>query len=70
MKVRELNREQLNELKQFYYLEVKGQNYDMSYEELEKAKEISDEDIYKYYYDTSFVNDDFFCSNDCSNDEE
>ncbi len=62
MTVRELNRDQLEELKQHYLTEMNGDN-GTSYEELAFADNIvSDEEIYDAYADTIFTNDDFFCT--------
>lgn len=73
MKVRELNRDQLHELKQAYYselvnegtfAEVMGVNINKpSYEMIVNIDEyVSDEFIYEYYDRCSFTADDFFCS--------
>lgn len=67
MMVEELNRYQLNELKEAYisqltesgeYKEVLG----ISYGELVGAAEIPDEVIFNHYAGVTFVEDDFFCS--------
>lgn len=73
MLVRELNREQLQELKGNYFTdlvnegtfaEVIGRDYDApSYGDLADIDEIvSDEFIFEHYDGITFVNDDFFCS--------
>lgn len=73
MKVRELNRDQLHELKQAYYselvnegtfAEVMGVNInEPSYEMIASIDEyVSDEFIYEHYDGYSFTEDDFFCS--------
>lgn len=62
MKVTELNREQLNELKQSLATLIKyEQGQDVSYEELVNATEIiSDKEVFEYYEDIEFTEDDFF----------
>lgn len=62
MKVTELNREQLNELKQSLATLIKDeQGQDISYEELVNATEIiSDKEVFEYYEDIEFTEDDFF----------
>lgn len=62
MKVTELNREQLNELKQSLATLIKDeQGQDVSYEELVNATEIiSDKEVFEYYEDIEFTEDDFF----------
>lgn len=73
MTVRELNRDQLHELKQAYYSElvnegifakVMGVNInEPSYEMIASIDEyVSDEFIYEHYDGYSFTEDDFFCS--------
>lgn len=60
MKVTELSREQLVELKQAYLCE---NGYEPSWYELATADEIvDDETIIEEYEGTHFVNDDFFCT--------
>ena len=64
MKVTELNREELLELKQRYYAET-GDFEDgaPSYEELAEIDFIVDDDeIYEEYADVEFSKDDFFCN--------
>lgn len=68
MDVTELNRDQLNELKQ-NYLEVlnesgeHGEVVGVSYNELANADEIVPDDVIFDYYDgIIFSEDDFFCS--------
>ena len=58
MRVRDLNREQLNELKQHYICE---QIDNPSYLDLANAEDIPDEIIYDYYDFVHFVSDDFSC---------
>lgn len=59
MSVKELNREQLIELKQNYYCNVLENN--ASYGELADIDNlVSDNEIYDYYNSTMFVKDDFF----------
>lgn len=62
MKVTELNREQLNELKQSLATLIKDeQGQDVSYEELVNATEIiSDKEVFEYYEGIEFTEDDFF----------
>lgn len=65
MKVEELSREQLVELKQNYLTELsdKRNGEGVSYWELANADElVSDEEIFDYYAGTDFVPEDFFCS--------
>lgn len=63
MTVRDLNREQLDELKEAYaaQLEETGQEV-IVYEGLVSALEISDEVIFSHYEGITFSEDDFFCS--------
>ena len=62
MKVTELNREQLNELKQSLATLIKyKQGQDVSYEELVNATGIiSDKEVFEYYEGIEFTEDDFF----------
>lgn len=64
MNVKELNREQLIELKQHYLCFDKyGEEYQASWGELANVDEdISDEEIFDYYDYVTFCNDDFFCT--------
>lgn len=59
MNVRELNRQQLDELKAHYICEVMKHP---SYEDFANASNIADEEIYNHYEGICFVDDDFFCS--------
>ena len=61
MNVKELNREQLTELKQHYYMFDKFEDeIDVSYYELATINElVTDEEVFEYY---AFGCDDFFCS--------
>jgi len=60
-KVKELTREQLQELKRFYYSQKHNGN--VSYEELCFIDDfVSDREIFKEYDGTSFVDDDFACT--------
>lgn len=66
MTVRELNREQLDELKQTYACQLRDCGEDeevigISYQELVDALRIPDEVIFEHYDDIWFVEDDFFC---------
>lgn len=73
MTVRELNRDQLHELKQTYYSELVNEGIfaevmgvvinEPSYEMIASIDEyVSDEFIYEHYDGCSFTEDDFFCS--------
>lgn len=73
MEVRELNKEQMLELKQRYliqladegsYSEVMGVDYnEPSYWDLADADEIVPDDVvFENYADICFVRDDFFCT--------
>jgi hypothetical protein len=75
MNVKELNREQLTELKCYYYTElvnedkfaeVIGRDYDEpSYGDLADADEIvSDDFIFEHYKEYEFNNGNFFCTAD------
>lgn len=59
MDVRELSRDQLDELKQNYVFES-GKN--LSYEELADSINIPDEVIFEYYAGVDFVMGDFWCT--------
>ena len=60
MSVKELNKEQITQLKQNYYCNVL--NINASYEELANINNLVDDiEIYEYYNDTYFVDDDFTC---------
>lgn len=65
--VKELTRDQLNELKQAYATQIK-EDSDMSYEELSNATNIPDDVIFEHYEGITFSNDDFFCT--ANNKEE
>lgn len=61
MSVKELNREELIELKQNYYCNELGNN--ASYGELADIDNIvTDKEIFEYYDYVDFVKDDFFCN--------
>ena len=64
MKVTELNKDELLELKQRYYAETGSfPDGSPSYEELAEIDEIvDDEEIYEEYAGVDFVKDDFFCN--------
>lgn len=64
MDVKELNREQLTELKQHYYMFDKFEDeQDMSYYELAFIDElVTDKEIFDYYQNYVFGCDDFFCT--------
>lgn len=62
MSVKELNREQLTELKQNYYCNVLGNN--VSYGELADIDNlVSDNEIFEEYEHITFVAEDFLCNN-------
>lgn len=62
MSVKELNREQLTELKQNYYCNVLGNN--VSYGELADIDNlVSDNEIFEEYGHITFVAEDFLCNN-------
>lgn len=62
MTVRELNREQLDELKVNYVFDQFAKNDDYpAYSDILYAPKIADETIFKAYNDIEFVEDDFFC---------
>ena len=59
MTVRELSREQLEILKQDYFVQRHGEN--ISYEELANIDNlVSDDEVFEYYGDVWFVEEDFF----------
>lgn len=62
MTVKELSREQLKQLKQFFLSEsYDNKGKQLSWEELSRVDEIiSDEIIFNEYADTLFTDDDFF----------
>ena len=65
MKVNELSREQLTELKQNYLTEIcdKRTGDGVSYWELANVDElVSDKEVFDFYAGTDFVDEDFFCS--------
>lgn len=64
MKVTELNREELTELKERYYMEkMEELGEGVSYGELASINElVKDEEIFKAYDHINFVKDDFFCN--------
>lgn len=77
MDVRELNRDEITELKQSYltkleaegsYAEVMGCDYDEpSYWDIANADEIVPDDvIFREYEGVQFVKDDFFCNKKAS----
>jgi len=58
MTVKELNRDQMVQLKQDYLVEIRG---DVSYGELADADSIvTDEQMFDYYSGVNFVPDDFW----------
>lgn len=64
MTVRELNRDQLNELKEaFVTMEAENNEESVGYGDLIEAHDrISDEEVFEYFDGTIFSNDDFLCS--------
>ena len=65
MTVYELNRDQLEELKQRYYSDVLLEEEDRtpSYYELSNIDDyVSDQTVFDEYDNDTFVNDDFFCT--------
>ena len=64
MTVRELNRDQLNELKEaFVTMEAENNKESVGYADLIEAHDrISDEEVFEYFDGTIFSNDDFLCS--------
>lgn len=68
MTVYDLNRDQLNELKQSYSAQLEECGDGISYEELIKAEDIPDEVIFNHYDGIIFSDDDFFCSCDANKD--
>ena len=63
MTVRDLRREQLDELKRTYACELAETDGEvLSYGELLDATEIPDEIIFNHYDGIFFTDDDFFCS--------
>ena len=63
MKVQELNRDQLCELKQNYYCDELFGNESVSYGELSEVDElVSDGEVFAFYADVEFADDDFCCS--------
>ena len=62
MTVRELSRDQLNELKQVYAAQLVETGEEINYGELVEAIEIPDDVIFNHYDGILFTDDDFFCS--------
>ena len=63
MNVRELNRNQLNELKEHYLTQkLYYENKDVSYGELLESHNILDSVIFDEYDGINFSNDDFTCT--------
>lgn len=60
MNVKELNLDQINELKQKYYMQ---KHEKVSYDELANIDDyVTNEEIVEEYMGIDFVNDDFFCT--------
>lgn len=73
MNVKELNKFQLQELKQHYYAFDKfEEEYELSYEEMATIDElVSDEEVFDFYADTIFCEDDFgYHVNPINNDDD
>ena len=68
MTVYDLNREQLNELKQSYSAQLEDCGDGNSYYDLIKTEDIPDEVIFNHYDGIIFSDDDFFCS--CNKDKD
>ena len=62
MTVRELSRDQLNELKQVYAAQLTETGEEISYGELVETTEIPDDVIFNHYDGILFTDDDFFCN--------
>lgn len=62
MTVRELSRDQLNELKQTYAAQLAETGEEISYGKLVESTEIPDDVIFNHYDGILFTDDDFFCS--------
>lgn len=62
MNVKELSRDQLEELKQNYYYTFVTPTYYLGMNYPDGFWSIPDKVIFKYYAGISFVNDDFCCS--------
>ena len=60
MTVKELSREQLNELKSAFFWQEETMH--LVPENVWHEEDIPDETIFEYYTGTEFVEDDFFCS--------
>ncbi len=60
MKVRELDREQLQQLKQNYLTHVVNKDEGTTYYDLSEADSlVKDEEVFSYYENTEFSEDDF-----------
>ena len=62
MIVQDLNRQQIDELKESYVVQLKQNG--ISWGELSEAYEIPDEIIFEHYDGIVFTPDDFFCGGD------
>lgn len=62
MSVDELNQEQLEELRESYFSQLKEQTGDEVLQGITDSSEIDMSIVKKHYEDTYFVEDDFFCS--------
>ena len=60
MDVRDLTREQLQELKEAYFWQEETR--DILGDDITSPEEIPDDVIFQYYEDVVFVNDDFICT--------
>jgi len=61
MEVRELNKEQLEELKTTYYFQLLVDDAE-AFNNINDPLDIADEVIFDYYGSIVFVEEDFFCS--------
>ena len=66
MRVTELSRDELTELKTRHYSDLLDQRGETpSYGELSAIDElVTDEEVYEAYEDVDFVKDDFFCNSE------
>lgn len=68
MTINELNKDELIELKQHYYCE---KNNNVSYSELvDIDKLVSNNEIFEFYKNTEFTEEDFFCNSNREEKEE
>lgn len=63
MRVTELNKGQLHELKTVYLFDIKCHDESIDWYDLANVNDIvSDDEVFKYYNDVEFTNDDFLFS--------